>query len=384
MSPTSLSSAPSLSPAVLSPDTNSGKPLESSSSANPKTSFRTRKIRAMNYPKNVIFPKIITAKILSSFEPPALKPTHHDALPPPDTGASMNLSSDELLTSAQASTGTPSLSSSTSTTSSDSDLQEPYPWTDVCKPQQVVLYCSTSLKGCRFPRALSFYGPSLGKSSERREQTLPMIVLTPPDDEDDYCTVSPFILDLFCPYTLESVAHCQNLRVPTAPTSKGVEATSQRRKFPHPAGPWLRPQHTLHLRQRINRRHLAHSTPLANKRPTWRWNDGCRTAQGNVVGWEDTVPYFTKQHNSQNKINRAVSKYAQGHPTSGQTIMYPAVASFPPPRLPSEREIQQHQLQLTIQQGLRLGRRVHRTRQNRHINLHHKAAQPSVDLKKEA
>ncbi|KAA1097423.1 hypothetical protein PGT21_006304 [Puccinia graminis f. sp. tritici] len=358
-----ISSPPSPSNIALGPNKSSSRYLETPSSYS-KTVFWNRRQR-MNYSKNAIFQNRMTDKRFPSYAsgPERLDPSHY-------------------LKSKQDSTRTPSLSSSISTASSDSELLEPL-GADATKPQHIVLYRSTNSKGCFFPKALSFCASSLVKSNETfgeisdsRNDALPMIVLTPPDDEDDYCTVSPFILELFCPYTTDSVVHHQNLRVPTAPTSKGIESNSKRRKYPHPAGPWLRPQHTANLR--TCGRSAVSSSPLTNKRLTWRWEDGCRTAQGTVVGWEATVSYFIKQYNSQNKLKKAATKH--GESPLPKKIIYPAVFMFPPPRLPNEKEIQQRQLQFTIEQSLRLGRKVNRKRQNRHPSFHHKASQSTGDL----
>ncbi|OAV97088.1 hypothetical protein PTTG_05787 [Puccinia triticina 1-1 BBBD Race 1] len=346
----------------------SGKHSDSTSSHS-KAGFWSRK-QPINSMKNAISHIQTSDKRLSSHTS-GLEP-RMDTLEPFNTKSSINVPTRQSLSSHQDSTRTPSLSSSISTKSSDSDLLESSE-ADTTELQQIVLYQSTSSNASRF------CGPSFTKSNEVQEEMkmsrggvllLPTIVLTPPDDEDDYCTVSPFILELFCPYTTDSVVH-QNLQVPTAPKSKGIEANSKRRKYPHPAGPWLRPHHTADLR--VSGKSAVSSSPLANQKLTWRWEDGCRTAQGIVVGWGATVSYFIKKYNYQNKLKEIGTKHCEN--------LAPAVVVFPPPRLPNEKEIQQRQLQFTIEQSVRLGQKVHRKRQNHPMSFHHKASQPVGDLK---
>ncbi|KNE89975.1 hypothetical protein PSTG_16559 [Puccinia striiformis f. sp. tritici PST-78] len=372
-----ISSTPPVSTALV-PAEFFGKPLDPTSSP-PQSTYWSRK-QAMNYSKDQKFQLGVTDK-LSTSRTSGLKPYIMDTPGRSKAKASMDISASQFSRTKQESTRTPSLSSSISTASSDSELVEPS-GTDVPKPRHVVLYRSTS---SMFPKKLNLYRPPLVRANEAfeeqlnsRNDALPMIVLTPPDDEDDYCTVSPFIVELFCPFTTDSVVHIQNLRVPTAPTFKSTEANSIRRKYPHPAGPWLRPHHTADLR--VSGRSTVSSSPLALKRSSWRWKDGCRTPQGTVLGWEGTVSYFNKQYNLQNKLKKIATKNGQAHTPQTKTI-HPAVAMFPPPRLPSEKEIQQRQLQFTIEQSLRLGRKVNRKRQSRHTGIYLRATQSTGDLK---
>ncbi|KAG0143502.1 hypothetical protein CROQUDRAFT_672902 [Cronartium quercuum f. sp. fusiforme G11] len=95
-------------------------------------------------------------------------------------------------------------------------------------PATHILYQPSVTKPSRFSRTLKIKNYSL----------LPTVTLTPPDDEADYFTESPFPITLYSPYDAITARDYGRLRVPMAPL--GALSAAERKRWPHPAGPWLR------------------------------------------------------------------------------------------------------------------------------------------------
>lgn len=280
-------------------------------------------------------------------------------------------------------TRTPSLSSSTSTTSTDSNPVEPCP-TNISRPKEIILFRSLSSKPCLLSKELKHGNPTRAESKppphvaiETRCAILPMIILTPSDDEDDYCTLSPFTFNLFCPYTPDSIAQTRHLRVPITPSFKLGETPLKRRQYPHPAGPWLRPPNISGLRVSSPKNPLSKRTNQSQF--IMKWKDGCRSAEGTVVGWEERISKILKLYGSQRMLKKPISD-PHKIDSNQKVVIHPAVLMFPPPRLPSEQEIQQRQLQFTIDRSLRLGQQVNRKRVHRPMSTYPESFQSDGSL----
>ncbi|POV96253.1 hypothetical protein PSTT_15752 [Puccinia striiformis] len=150
-----------------------------------------------------------------------------------------------------------------------------------------------------------------------------MIVLTPPDDEDDYCTVSPLSWNSSVP-SLQTVWYTsKTFEFPPPPHQEhrsefDTQKISTSSRALVEASSYSRPacQRTKHCL-------LITSGPQAIVVAMERW---LSNSTGTVLGWEGTVSYFNKQYNLQNKLKKIATKNGQAH--TPQTKNHPAVAMF--------------------------------------------------------
>ncbi|MBW0526108.1 hypothetical protein O181_065823 [Austropuccinia psidii MF-1] len=253
---------------------------------------------------------------------------------------------------------TPSSTSSMSSSSVDQNTSTSSSGSTTSKKSQSrVIFHPPKQKKFFMPKALQSRDSSKsnppGSKNECLESTraflLPMITLTPTDDEDEaYCTISPFNLDLLCPYSLDSPAHTKYLRVPTHPF-KNTKKPLKRTHWPHPAGPWLRPYETKHLRRALPPASKIKDYKNWSKPNTlsWTWEDGCRLSHGNVVGWTDKFNQAMDQY----RFYLRMKNFNVGGQGKYMKKMYPSIIQFPPPILhqhlndPSHKDRQWPQIQ---------------------------------------
>ncbi|CAH7685323.1 hypothetical protein BY996DRAFT_4560642, partial [Phakopsora pachyrhizi] len=253
---------------------------------------------------------------------------------------------------------TPSLSSSISSTST-SNISGSSSLSHTCKNlnnlKGQILFVPPSKKKIFFPRVFQFCEKSrtsIGPMSEIdnfRPEMLPSIILTYTTDEDDYCTVSPFGFDLFCPYTENSAPHMNYLRVPTVTPLKNLANSPKRRQWPHSSGPWLRPVET--------KKYRIIEENDRNTGATMIWKEGCRLSNGMVVGWTSKIEQSMQQYYFQLRLQKALKKIlnAKNGFSHNQKVFAP-LNSFPPPRLSSE--IEANQKQFLLEQELKSARDI--------------------------
>ncbi|MBW0497998.1 hypothetical protein O181_037713 [Austropuccinia psidii MF-1] len=178
-----------------------------------------------------------------------------------------------------------SLQSRTSSESSPESLEPDYPVdessvsssftkpgrsVELTKSIQATKVLFSPLKSPNFSRSkLPFHFPikktkSVGEfQTAGTAPTLPMITLTPPEDEHVYVlyrAIPPIISNNL-------------LSVPTRPAYRfSTRFYDKSKKYPHPAGPWLRP---------INYQDYCFKTGCEEK----NWRNGSRLGNGKVVGW---------------------------------------------------------------------------------------------------
>lgn len=95
---------------------------------------------------------------------------------------------------------------------------------------------------------------------------LPMITLTTPDDEGIYVLHRPTP-----PISSQPFLAVPNRSCPTANTSEPRKVSAK--KWPHPAGPWLRPT-------------SPDEYLVKSKNDQLTWQEGWRLATGRVIGWD--------------------------------------------------------------------------------------------------
>lgn len=145
---------------------------------------------------------------------------------------------------------------------------------------------SSSLKSSLTASSSSGFSSSADRSSavarQSRQQTaaliiyrpsfrdyrfvIPTITLTRPEDEEDYCTQSPFPESVYLSPGYASPSNYRHLGVPSTPS--GAFSRVSRKSWPHPSGPWLR-------------------GPAYSKSPP---SAGTRLTSGAILGWTQVLP----------------------------------------------------------------------------------------------